>query len=349
MRILQIMAGATNGGAETYSTDVMASLHAEGIEQVLVVPRQSIHHERLSALGTKMAPEVLDAPLMFLQKMRLKKLIASYKPDLVHCWMRRAATLTPMLDVPVIGWFGGYYEPKHFVSASYFVGVTKDIVAHQVTHGVAPDRAFYVPTFPTIESALPVERAALDTRPDQRAVLALSRLHEKKGLDVLLKAAVSLPDVVLWIAGDGPLEADLKALAVSLGVADRVRWLGWRTDRGALLAGCDICVMPSRWEPFGTVMLEAWAAERPLVVAAAQGPKATIRDGENGLMVPIDDVAALAQALRRAIDDKPLAQRMVANGLAEYRSTFTREAVTAQMLALYRTLISRHGSGRTQS
>src|SRR5262249_59953116 len=90
--------------------------------------------------------------------------------------------------------------------------------------------------------------------------LRLPRLHEKKGLDVLLDALVELPQCMAWIAGDGPLEADLKARAARLGVKDRVRFLGWRMDRGALLAAADICVLPSRWEPFGTVMLEAWAA-----------------------------------------------------------------------------------------
>ena len=130
-------------------------------------------------------------------------------------------------------------------------------------------------------------------------LLALSRLHEKKGLDVLLRALAELPGCVAWIAGDGPLEADLKALAARLGVADRVRFLGWRSDRGALLKAADICVLPSRWEPFGTVMLEAWAAGTPLVAAASQGPSALIEDGGNGLLVPVDDAPALAAAIRR--------------------------------------------------
>ena len=76
-----------------------------------------------------------------------------------------------------------------------------------------------------------------------------------------------------------------------------MRFLGWRTDRGALLRAADICVLPSRWEPFGTVMLEAWAAGTPLVAAASQGPAALIEDGGNGLLVPVDDVAALAAAV----------------------------------------------------
>ena len=92
-----------------------------------------------------------------------------------------------------------------------------------------------MPTFPTIEAAEPVDRAELATPAEATVLLSLSRLHEKKGLDVLLQALAELPACVAWIAGDGPLEGELKALAARLGVADRVRFLGWRSDRGALL------------------------------------------------------------------------------------------------------------------
>ena len=130
-----------------------------------------------------------------------------------------------------------------------------------------------MPTFPTVDAAPAVDRASLATPADAVVLLTLSRLHEKKGLDILLQGLVDLPRCVAWLAGDGPLEGELKAMAARLGVADRVRFLGWRTDRGALLRAADICVLPSRWEPFGTVMLEAWAAGTPLVAAASQGPR----------------------------------------------------------------------------
>jgi glycosyltransferase involved in cell wall biosynthesis len=347
MRILHVMASRANGGAETYSTDMMASLHGAGVEQVAVIPRASIHRDRLAAAGVMLAPDVLDPWFGPLRRRRLAALVGTFKPDLVHCWMRRAASLMPPVSVPVIGWFGGYYEPRHFRRCTHFVGVTPDIVKHMVARGVPEANAHYVATFPTIEAAMPVDRADLATPGDANVLLALSRLHEKKGLDVHLTSLADLPGCVAWIAGDGPLEADLKALAAKLGVADRVRFLGWRTDRGALLAAADICVLPSRWEPFGTVMLEAWAAGTPLVAAASQGPSALIADGANGLLVPIDDAPALTAAIRRLIDDPALAARLVAQGRADYEKDFTREAVTRRMIALYTGIIAEpRGAGR---
>jgi glycosyltransferase involved in cell wall biosynthesis len=343
MRILQVMASRANGGAETYSADMIASLHAAGVEQVAVIPRASIHHDRLATTGVPLAGEVLDPRLGLLRRRRLAALIDTFKPDLVHCWMRRAASLVPKLDVPVIGWFGGYYEPAHFRRASHFVGVTPGIVAHMIERGVPASKAHYVPTFPTVETGPPVNRASLDTPAGAIVLLTLSRLHEKKGLDVLLAALAELPQCVAWIAGEGPLEADLRALAARLGVADRVRFLGWRTDRGALLRAADICLLPSRWEPFGTVMLEAWAAGTALVAAASQGPSALIEDGANGLLAPVDDAPALTATVRRLIDDPDLQARLIERGLADYQKGYTREAVTQRMISLYDAIIAEHG------
>lgn len=345
MRILHVMASRTNGGAETYSADMIASLHAAGLVQRAALHRTSIQHDRLVRAGVTMAAEVLDPRLGFLRRRRLTALIDDFRPDLVHCWMRRAASLMPALDVPVIGWFGGYYDPANFPRCSHFVGVTPDIVRHMVAHGVPAARAHYVPTFPTIDSAPAVDRAAHATPPDATLLLTLSRLHEKKGLDVLLEALVDLPHCYAWLAGDGPLEQDLKTLADRLGVAGRVRFLGWRTDRGALLRAADICVLPSRWEPFGTVMLEAWAAGTPLVAAASQGPAAFMEDGGNGLLVPIDDRPALVAAIRRLSGDPALRDRLIERARSDYQQNYTREAVTQRMIGLYQQLIAERATG----
>lgn len=341
MRILHVMAGRGLGGAETYSTDIMLSLQARGIDQCAVVSEEAPRYPELVQAGLRTAPEVLTIPLRPLQKWRLRKVIESEKPDLIHCWMRRAASLmSSWKEGPVIGWFGGYYDPHHFKYCSHFVGVTQDIVAHMVKKGVAKNRAFYVPTFPDIRDEAALDRALLDTPLDAPVLLALSRLHPKKGLDTLLLAAEKIPEAYVWLAGEGPLRGALEKLAQKLGLRDRVRFLGWRTDRGALLRAADICVLPSRYEPFGTVILEAWAAGTPLVAAASAGPAGHVSDEQNGLLVPIDDPQALAEALCRALRDEPLRRRLIANGHSAYVGSYTRKAVTDQMLELYEKLLS---------
>ncbi|MBV8061503.1 MAG: glycosyltransferase [Alphaproteobacteria bacterium] len=341
MKILHIMAGKGQGGAETYSTDVMLSLHKSGIDQTIVMSSEAPRYEEMKKAGLRLRTAPLALPIRPLQKMLLKNLIAREKPHIIHCWMRRAASLLPTRHdaKAVIGWFGGYYDPKHFGGCEHFVGVTPDIVKHMRDNGVDQTHAHYIPTFPDIETLPPVDRNALATPKDTKVFLTLSRLHPKKGLDTFLKALAQIPDAYAWLAGDGPLRNELEQLAKAEGVMDRVRFLGWRTDRAALLRAADVCVLPSRYEPFGTVILEAWAAGTPFVACKSAGPAATVEDDVNGLLVEIDDIAGLANAMRRATRDEELRRRMVAQGYTAYIKSFTREAVTRQWIQFYQGLI----------
>jgi len=126
--------------------------------------------------------------------------------------------------------------------------------------------------------------------------LYVGRLAPEKGLDVLLRAFRDVPGRLL-LAGSGPQEEELRALA-----DDRVEFLGQvaREDLPALYAQADCLVLPSRSEPWGMVLNEAAAAGLPLVATeAAGGGYDLIEDDVNGYRVPVDDEAALAEALRK--------------------------------------------------
>ena len=117
--------------------------------------------------------------------------------------------------------------------------------------------------------------------------------------------------------------------------------LGWRDDRQDLLATCDVCVFPSRYEPFGIVSIEAWAAKVPLIATRSAGPGALIEDGSDGLLVPIDDRAALTEAMNRLIGDRALQAKLVAGGRRRYEAEFTEAAVVASYKALFEKMLSR--------
>ena len=150
-----------------------------------------------------------------------------------------------------------------------------------------------------------------------------------------------MPEAFLWIAGAGPQEAKLKALAEALGVANRVRFLGWRSDASALYRTADVCVFPSRYEPLGNVVIQAWAHGLPVVAARSQGPSALIRDESDGLLTPVDDAEALAVAVRRLLDDPMLRIRLAQNGAGRVEAEFSRAAVVAQ----WRDLFAEVGAG----
>ena len=156
---------------------------------------------------------------------------------------------------------------------------------------------------------------------------------------MLLHALAAVPEAVLWLAGSGPLEAELGALAARLGIAPRVRFLGWRTDVAALLAAADVLVCPSRHEPLGNVVIEAWAHRRPVIATASQGPAAVIRDGENGLLVPIGDADALASAIARMIAAPDFAAGLAEAGRTAFEAKFSEAVVVPLYLGFFDSIV----------
>jgi glycosyltransferase involved in cell wall biosynthesis len=225
---------------------------------------------------------------------------------------------------------GGYYGLKYYRGFDHLVANTRDIEAWILRQGWPRDKVFYIPNFAAAADAPAADRAALNTPPDAPLLLALGRLHVSKAHDVSLRALARLPGAYLWIAGSGPLDGELKALAAQLGVAERVRFLGWREDASSLYRAADLCLFPSRFEPLGNVVIQAWAHGLPVVAAASQGPKDLIRNEEDGLLVAIDDDEALAAAAARLIADRALGHRLAEAGAARLAAEFSVRRVLDQ-------------------
>lgn len=163
---------------------------------------------------------------------------------------------------------------------------------------------------------------AANERPWSWRLLCVGRLDARKGIDVALAALEELPgDASLTIAGSGDVayEEAIRVLAEGDGLQGRVRFAG-QVSRGelpALYADADAVLFPVRWEePFGLVPLEAMGIGRPVVATARGGAAEFLRDGENALVVPPDDPAAIARAVGRLADDVALRGRLRAGGLA---------------------------------
>lgn len=338
-RILQIMAGAAFGGAETYFVDLVTALHRSGLDQRVVIRRNPQRAATLRAAGIDPIELTFGGMFDFATRPALARVIAAYRPNIVQSWMNRATrfvTRPQGARFVYVGWFGGYYKLANYRHCDHLVGVTEAIRRHQIAQGWPEDRAHYLPTFAHRDRAPAISRAPLETPADAPLFLALGRLHRKKAFDILLEALARVPGAYLWLAGEGELRAQLERQTDALGLRSRVRFLGWRDDRAALFAAADFCVMPSRYEPFGTVMLEAWAHGRPLIAAEAAGPSGLIRNEGDGLLVPVDDAQALAAAMARLVNDRNLAGQLARAGTARFELEFTEETVVARYQAFYR-------------
>lgn len=337
MRLMHVMAGAAEGGAENIMLESVMALAEAGLDQHVVTRgNNGFRLEQYASARISVDTAGFNNAFPFPTRAAMKSAINTFKPDIIEYWMGRAGQFAPVEHrARSIGWYGGYYKLERFKNCEWHIGLTKDLLRHIREQGVADDRSGIVHTYADFTGEAPTPRASLDTPDDAPVALALARLHEKKGLDTLLDATARTPGLYVWIAGEGPLEAELKAHCTRLGLDDRVRFLGWRNDRGGLLASCTFVAFPSRYEPFGTVTVDAWAACRPLVAADAVGPAAYVEDGVNGLLIPKNDVDALANAMARVMEEPGLAETLVAGGRAAYEAQFNKAAFIRDSLAYY--------------
>ena len=252
--------------------------------------------------------------------------------------MNRAASLTPRGPWKRVGRLGGYYKLKNYRDYDALVGNTQDIADWIVRQGWPKERVHYIPNFAAAGAGDKLDRNALDTPQEAPLLLGIGRLHQSKAHDVSLRALQKMPDAYLWIAGDGPEADTLRAEAENLGVSNRVRFLGWRDDAPALYRSADVAVFPSRFEPLGNVVIQAWAHGVPIVAARSTGPAALIRDGGDGFLIEIDDSEGLAAKTRMLLADASLRASFIAAGAKRVETEFSEGAVVAQWTALFDTM-----------
>lgn len=343
MRILHVLAGAQHGGAETACIDMCIAMHEAG-QIIEVATRENASRvSRLQAAGIKVHCLPFGGRFDFYTKFALKRVIRHFKPDIVQSWMSRASDKTPRwsasMKIPryyTVARLGGYYKMKYYRSIEYFVSITPDIKTYLEEQGVPEDKVRHINNFAETEGAdQPASRAECGIPDNASLLFGLGRLHSSKAFDTLIKVVARLDGVYLWIAGEGPMRQELEELIETLGIADRVKLLGWRDDRAALFQASDICVFSSRYEPFGTVFVQSWAQKTPLVTTRSDGPRQFVRDAEDGLVVDIDDEAQMAGAISKLLDDPALADRLVENGYRRYVNEFTKEKSVQAYLEYY--------------
>jgi len=169
----------------------------------------------------------------------------------------------------------------------------------------------------------------------------VGRLDEQKNQRMLIEAIARLSGVKAVVVGEGPERAELERLAVELGVADRIELLGWSDEPRSLLSTFDVFALPSAYEGFPLVIIEAMLAGLPIVATSVGSVAEAIDDGTHGLLVPPGDVQAFAAAIERLITDPDLRTRLGAAAQARAENEFTAGAMAARYELLYDDVIGR--------
>lgn len=187
------------------------------------------------------------------------------------------------------------------------------------------------------------QNLSAELRLDSDALLLgmVCRIVEQKGITYALRACKQIrdrfPTVNLIIAGDGDLRPQLEALARELGIDANVHWLGWRSDAIKLIGAFDVLLMPSLWEGFGLVLLEAMSRRVPVIANRVSAIPEVVVHGETGLLVEACDVDALAAAMTRLLEDHALRQHMGLLGAARLEERFSVERMVSGTVAVYET------------
>ena len=334
--------GTSTGGTARHVRMLAAGCAARGVAVEVFGPAQTDRDFAFSALAggqVSFTPvEIADRPrtardLRTIE--RLRRLLAAWRPDVVHAHGLRAGALAaialafvrptvyhprPALVVTVHnapaagGVTGAVYRVLGLIvarSADLVLGVAPDLEermraagARRVGRAVVPAAGVSAET----RAALPLPGNPDPARP---VVLAAGRLAAQKGFGTLLEAAAGWrdlrPEPLLVIAGEGPLEAALKSQAASLGLD--TRFPGHRDDIPALLAAAAVFVLPSAWEGQPLILQEALRAGVP-IVATRTGGTPVLTGEDAALLVPAGNPRQLADAVRSVLTDPALAARL---------------------------------------
>lgn len=369
--LIFLTTGLGYGGADTQLVRVATRLRARGwrVQVVSMIPPQA-HVEELEAAGIQwfsldMRRGVPDPRGL----VRLVGLLRRERPSILTSFMYHANLLGRIAGrlsgVPVIVSsirnenFGGPMRDRIMRLTDRLADVTtiNSYLAGQavVQRGVVPGRklrvipngidiARFIWT-PDIRMAV---RRALGVDERDFLWLAVGRLREQKDYPTLLAAFARVsqqrPDAILYVAGQGPLLQTLERLMSSLGLKERVRFLGLRTDIPRLLAAADGFVLASAWEGLPNVVMEAMAAAKPVVATRVGGVPELVEDGISGFLVPPKDDEALARTMLRLMSLPPeVRSTMGEKGRTHVERLYSVDRVVDQWEELFLELLERKG------
>jgi glycosyltransferase involved in cell wall biosynthesis len=338
MRILHTILSSGFAGTERATAEMCNAL-CDAHEVLLVVRRRHRAASGASILD-HLDPRVQVHEVgQWFPGLGLRRAIREFRPDVIHAHLRRSARLLAKLrpPCPTIATLHMWVNGPHYLQLDALIVIAqwqkRDLAGYR---GRVFDINESLVPHPRLDAArIAALRAEAGAAPGSLLIGGVGRLAQSKGFDTLIRAfrTAALPGATLAIVGDGRERESLQALAQGL----PVRFLGFRTDAKDFYQAFDLFVSPSRSEPLGRVLFEALDAGVPVLATRTQGP-AEILARYPGRLVPVDDVEAMAAALRELAAAPP-------PRLQHDLSAYHLDAVRRETEAAYRELVgSRAGA-----
>jgi len=359
MHVLHIEAGRHLYGGALQVVYLLEGLSERGIRSTLICSAGSEMAERARGAAQRIHAipwrGELDPAIFF----RLLAILRGEKPDLVHVHSRRGADLWGGLAARALGFPAVVTRrvdnPEIRLSARIryrlyerVITISGGIRRVVLDAGVPEEKVVCVRSAihdDWLESTCDRAwfRDSFGLGGDGLTVGVIAQLIPRKGHRIILAAAPMIlarhPDAVLLFFGQGPLEGELKGMCRELGLADRVRFAGFRKDLRKILPCLDLVVHPALMEGLGVSLIQAAACGVPIVASRAGGIPEIVRDGLNGILVDPGDPSALADAVNRLLGDDDLRSGMGSSGRELVRREFGLEQMIEGNLRVYREVL----------
>ncbi|AEE67581.1 transferase [Bordetella pertussis] len=362
LRIVHSEAATSFGGQEGRIFKEMTAMRERGHHMEAICQPQAQLARRLAEASFTVHTLEMDGPRNYLRGvLSLRRLLRQGRYDVLNTHSRRdtviAAAAGRLAGTPLIvrtrhlsnrvGSLWSYTGLPHRVTT-----VSDHVRQHLIERGVPAGHIATV--YSPIVLPPPIEhstlRGELGLAADDIVVGCVAVMRATKGHRELIDAMRPLMAEranlhLVFVGGGSPMFEQTQAYVAELGLQARIHLMGTRNDVPNLLAGFDLFALATRQEASGTVYVEAEACGLPVVGTDVGGVSEMMRDGETGILVPVDDPAALGAALRRLIDDRALRRRMGEAGRRMVRDekVFAPERLAERTEAIYRQWLAERG------
>lgn len=355
MTVLHFVTGNSFGGVEGHICTLIKLLKNSDITFKIICHKKikEQFESRLHGFDVEIIPIYLWPRPSLKSYINLIKTIREISPDILHCHLY-SATRLGALAAKIAGvkhiietihieevWRTGIKKYLFFtidtiigrLFVDHYIAVSKAVSVFYQTNKAIPEDKITV-----IHNTTPHEGVKLYPKQFSFRIGFLGRLVEQKGVDVLIKAVHFLLEqdrsYQLIIGGSGPLESQLKKIVVDLDIKEKVIFVGNVSDKNSFFKMIDIFVLPSRFEGFPLVLLEAGMYQMPVVATNVSGNPEIIRHGETGLLVEKDNPKELSSALLQYKDEE-LRERMSKNLQRLVLAEFSQDHYTEKMKTFY--------------
>lgn len=333
MHIVNIMLAKRGGGIEQAAVDYCEGLADRGHQVTAVVFPGSWAEEQMKARGIDTLRLYNFSEYDPFAAFRLGRMMKKLAPDAVIAHANRATGIClralKKRRYPLIGVVQNYFTRRYNAADAVFT-TTYDLIATLVGQGIPQENIHHIPNMVKV-SELP-HREPRHTPP---IIGTMGRFVKKKGFDTYIRALGILKERGIpfkaVLGGTGEEDAFLRELAKEKGLDNHLTFSGWVDDRKAFYTGIDIFCLPSLHEPFGIVLLEAFAHGAPIISTNSEGPKDIITPNFDALIVEKGDEKQLADALAQLLKDPARCDQLAANGFAKVKTRYSLDVVAQQI------------------